>query len=72
MFFLEALDVTGQFERLLVVTIPDACVHQLRHLQNLQQLSVTLQSHVIQPPTATHNGQQMLASVQAHSQMLAY
>ena len=54
---LEPPDMTGQLERLLIVAVPHACVHELRHLQDLQQLRVPRQRHVVHPPTQRINTQ---------------
>ena len=51
---LESFHVRRQLERLVIVAVTHARIHQLRHLQNLQQLSVFLQCQVVRPtPTYT-------------------
>lgn len=41
-----------QLQRFLVVLVAHARVHQLRNLQNLQQLAVVLQRQTVEPPLA--------------------
>jgi hypothetical protein len=50
-FLLQAFDVRRQLQGLLIVTVPYTRVHQLRHLQDFEQLRVSLQGHIIHPPT---------------------
>jgi len=51
---LESSHMRRQLERLVIVAVTHARIHQLRHLQNLQQLSVFLQCQVVRPtPTYT-------------------
>lgn len=50
-FLLELFDVRRQLQSFLVVTIPHASIHKLRHLEYLQQLRVTLQGQVVHSPT---------------------
>lgn len=51
MLFLQSLHIHDQFQRLLVVAIADAGVHQLRDFKNLQDLCVTIQSQTVHSPT---------------------
>ena len=53
-FLLQALDVRHQLERLLVVRVTHARVHQLRHLEDLQQLRVALQRDVVHAPSVAN------------------
>ena len=47
---LQPLDVRSQLQGLLVVTVPDAGVHQLGDLQDLQDLSVSVQRQAVHSP----------------------
>lgn len=48
------LHVRGQLQRFLVLPLPDTGLHQLRQLQNLQQLRVPSQRQRVQPPGAVN------------------
>ncbi len=47
MFFLQSLHISGELQRLLVVSVTHTRVHQLRDLQNLQDLSVSIQCQAV-------------------------
>ena len=55
-FLLQPLDMGTQLEGLLRVAIPHAGVHQLGHLQHLQQLSVSLQGQRVHTSTGGREG----------------
>lgn len=50
MFFLQSLHISSKLQRLLVVSVTHTCVHQLRDLQNLQDLSVSIQCQAVHTP----------------------
>ena len=57
----QASDVASQIQRLVIIGIPDTGIHQLRHLQDLQQLGVPLEGEDGQTPTV--NGKNSVVNV---------